>query len=162
MACRKSCTSELIISNSPSATLLRELVFSIDVALILLAREKNSTSSGSFRYYTVDSSPQGNHNWLLSKCTVLDSMTCCETAASANELIPLVFDAVQTLANNHSSDCNAFNSNQKALAKRIQFVTSQLVEHSCVPTAIGLSHANTAHKAAAFLHSITLEAGFYA
>ena len=157
LASRKSCTSELIISNSPSATLLRELVFSIDVALILLAREKNSTSSGSFRYYTVDSSPQGNHNWLLSKCTVLDCMTCCETAASANELIPLVFNVAQTLANNRSSDCNALNSNQKALAKRIQFVTSQLVEHSCVPTAIGLSHANTAHKAAAFLHSIMLE-----
>ena len=157
LASRKSCTSELIVANSPSATLLREMVFSIDVALILLARERNSTSTGSLRYYTVDSSPQGNNNWLLSKCTVLDSLTCCEAAASANDLIPLVYDVAQTLSNNHPSDSKALNSNQKVLAKRVQFVTSQLVEHSCVPTAIGLSHANTAHKAAAFLHSIMLE-----
>lgn len=150
---RRSAYRDLVKSKSPSASVLRELFFSIDVAMILMERRRGgSRTPNEFRYYIVDSSPQGNNNWLLSKSTFVDVASCAEAAAHANNLINLAAGLV-----NCRSDSEAAGVHSAQLRAILLTLEQGMIDRTGVPVAIGLSHVNTAHKAAAFFHSVMLE-----
>jgi len=131
--------------------MLQDLFFSIDLALMVLQRQKMHTAGAAFHYFVVDSSPQGNRNWLLSKSTTLDANRCLEVAAAANCLATDLHSAAQKFMADVGSCCI------DVFLAQLKVIRDNLIERCCVPAAIGLSHANTAHKAAGFLHSIMLE-----
>jgi hypothetical protein len=67
MASRRSNHQFIAPPNSPGVTLLKEMYFCVDLALMLLHRKQEEVSGSQFKYFVVDSSPQGGRNWLLSK-----------------------------------------------------------------------------------------------
>ncbi len=150
MACRRSNHQFVVPPNSPSAFLLRQMYFQVDLALMLFHRKKEEVSESQFKYFVVDSSPQGGRNWLLSKCSSIDVGSIPFASAAASYLVN---HAVAEAAKQHTeTGC------PDHIMKKLNDLDSCVQQHTCVPTAMGLSHANTAHKAAAFLHSCLLEA----
>ena len=69
MACRRSQPKDLLVEGTPGNYLLKQLFVCVDLALMLMKRRQERQAETTFRYFTVDSSPQGNRNWLLSKST---------------------------------------------------------------------------------------------
>ena len=151
---RKSCHKELAQMPAPSRTVLTELFFTVDVALMLLHRHETSKlqQHHAFHYFIVDSSPQGNRNWLLSKSSTVDASRCLELSALVNSLATKTRNAALKLAAGEDNDDEI-----DVILDNVSFLEKHLLERCCVPAAIGLSHANTAHKASAFLHSLMLE-----
>ena len=153
MACRRSNHQLMVPPNSPGAFLLKEMYFCVDLALMLFHRKQEEVSGSQFKYFVVDSSPQGGRNWLLSKC---DSVNA--------DSIPQASEAVSHLVNHAVTEASklskqlAVSACPDSLIKELYSLDSLIQRRTCVPSAIGLSHANTAHKAAAFLHSCLLEA----
>ena len=150
MACRRSNHQWMVPPNSPGAFLLKEMYFCVDLALMLFHRKQEEVSGSQFKYFVVDRSPQGGRNWLLSKCDSVDA-----------DSIPHATEAVSRLVNHAVTEASkqlAVSACPDSLIKELYSLDSLIQRRTCVPSAIGLSHANTAHKAAAFLHSCLLEA----
>ena len=82
---------------------------------------------------------------MLSKCDSIDA-----------EAIPEASEAVSYLSN-HSGTEASKQPCKDDLVKKLYLLDTLIRQRTCVPSSIGLSHANTAHKAAAFLHSCLLE-----
>ena len=116
---------------------------------MLVKRRQERETDTSFRYFIADSSPQGNRNWLLSKSSII----------AASDVMPAdsLLESVKCdLAEAASKACISLDR-IALLRNKLEMLRSKIAEHTNVPVAIGLSHANTAHKSAAFLHSALLE-----
>ena len=152
MACRRSDHRLVVPPNSPGVTLLKQMYFCVDLALMLLHRKQEEVSGCQFRYFIVDSSPQGGRNWLLSKCDSINADLILHASEAASFLVN------HAVAEASKSKRHTVPACPDSLIKELYLLDSFLQRRTCVPSAIGLSHANTAHKAAAFLHSCLLEA----
>jgi hypothetical protein len=149
IARRRSNHQNIIPPSVPGATLLKQMYFCVDLALMLLHRRQEAAAGNQFRYFVVDSSPQGGRNWLLSKCSSISAADIPVAAATVLHLVDGVHrEATRAVTSTPCLD---------ALAEQLNLLTGFIQQHTNVPSAIGLSHANTAHKAAAFLHSLLLE-----
>ena len=73
MTCSRSNHQLVVPLNCPGAFLLKQMYFCVDLALMLLHRKQEEASGSQFKYFLVDSSPQGGRNWLLSKCDSIDA-----------------------------------------------------------------------------------------
>ena len=152
LALQRSCVQELICEKVPSPSVLRDLFLSVDIALMITQRQRHQQTGSTFQYFVVDSLPQGNHNWLLIKSTSVDTENCHRLATAAEYVASESKYAAEDLQAGYSTHLNL-----DVYLDNMTTLRSNLVEHTWVPAAIGLSHANTAHKAAAFLHSCSLE-----
>lgn len=157
MSIRKSLHQQVITTQTPGKSLLKDFFFSIDVALILVQRRRNARLACAFRYFMADSSPQGNNNWLLSKSTTLDASLCLDLVTAANFLATETQKAAVLVTERNGQESDEMHDACKAVLKHVTTLGDNLIEHCLIPASIGLTHENTAHKAAAFLHSCMLE-----
>jgi len=107
MACRRSNHQLMVPRNSPGAFLLKEMYFCVDLALMLFHRKQEEVSGSQFKYFVVDSSPQGGRNWLLSKCDSVDADSIPHATEAVSRLVNhAVTEASKQLA---VSACPEFN-----------------------------------------------------
>jgi hypothetical protein len=130
------------VGHVPHKSTLKRLCLQIDLALMLLEQDRSSAPLSHCRYMLLDSSPQGNRDWLLSRATVVPRSSLIEMQGAADALLQLK-EAKEIVPGSHQ--------------KLVQVLRNNMRYHTYPPAAIGLAQANVAHKCAALLHSMMLE-----
>lgn len=134
-------------ARSPGQTTLKRLYLRMDLALILFERQRNPKPLAQCRYLWLDSSPQGNRDWLLGKAIIIQGRDLLTAQRAADWL------AAAAASEEAKTDCHmrAESQRQRNILRRC------LRHHTLTPAAIGLAEGNVAHKSAAVLHSLMLE-----
>ena len=136
---------------APKSSKVKRLYLQMDTAYMLF--QQQLSSNALHRYLLVDSSPQGGRDWLLSKALVVHASPL--KLVQAAETLSNLVARMEEQQNSRELDplLDAEEDEQKLIAQ----IRDGLNMHTLPPAALGLSHSNTAHKASALLHAMTLE-----
>ena len=136
---------------APKSSKVKRLYLQMDTAYMLF--QQQLSSNALHRYLLVDSSPQGGRDWLLSKALVVHASPL--KLVQAAETLSNLVARMEEQQNSRELDplLDAEEDEQKLIAQ----IREGLNMHTLPPAALGLSHSNTAHKASALLHAMTLE-----
>ena len=138
---------------APKSSKVKRLYLQMDTAYMLYQQQLSSKSF--HRYLLVDSSPQGGRDWLLSKALVVyaSPLNLTQAARTLSNLVAQVGEHQSSRELDLDPSLNAKEDEQSLIAQ----IREGLKTHTLPPAALGLSHSNTAHKASALLHAMTLE-----
>ena len=140
----------------PSKTVIKELYFTLDVAMMFLERRRQCPVNGYIcGYMLADSSPQGNRDWLLTKSTFIHSSQLLPAFRAANALAEAEVADVDEDTATHES--NHPSPNGLLLQQHLETLRGSLRDCTHPPAAMGLRKCNVAHKCAALLHTCALE-----
>ena len=135
-------------SQFPKKTTIQRSGTSLDMAYLLVRREQLLASKHIF-FALADSSPQAGRDWLM----VMSATICEEDLVSAFRSSNLLIRSQQHLSDHHES----LEAEIQDVIAASETVRKAAQHHTCVPTALGSSRGKAEDKAAAFLHSISLE-----
>ena len=136
----------------PSAPTISRARFLIDVSWMLVRRDAllQGGAADYLRYMLVDSSPHGQHDWLL-----------CEYYAIYKDDITRLASAVDMLALGCELDLAEPEEEVELSPERIEelslFVMSAVHHHILPPAGLGTKHCALHHKVHALCHQMALE-----
>ena len=140
----------------PSPTVLGHMRFVLDVAYMLRKRQEHSERFQACRhsapalFFLLDSSPQGNVNWLMIEYVLVEANMLETLCTSAWRL-----RAIGRVKWDDDPDEDRV-SEEKSLVEQLQ---SAIQRHTLPPVGLGSGRSDLQHEYHAFLHSMFLETG---